>query len=231
MNTINFKDKSDEVKILQDKLILLGYSLKADRDFGQRTLTAINNFQKLNNLSITDFVDEMLSDLIDADVKENDSVDKPSMKKILTLHPKIRFEVLHLFKECNNKDLTLRIAQGYRTFAEQDALYAQGRTKPGPIVTKSRGGLSNHNYGLSFDFCLLKKDGSISWSLTEDLNDDGNKDWMQIVGIFKANGYSWGGDWKFVDNPHIEKTFGNGIRTLLNLHNSGKVDDNGYVII
>jgi hypothetical protein len=149
----------------------------------------------------------------------------------MSLHPKIRFEVLHLFKECFKKGLKIRVVQGYRTFAEQDELYAQGRTKPGPIVTKAKGGLSNHNYGLAFDFCLLKSDGSITWSLTEDLNDDGNKDWMQVVQIFKECGYDWGGDWKFKDNPHLEKMFGKSIRELLSMHNSGKVDKNNYVII
>lgn len=231
MNTIKFKDNSPEVKSLQEKLKLLGYNLKTDGDFGNKTLSAINNFQKLNTLTITDFVDETLYKSIEEDVDKNNSVDKPSLKKIMTLHPKIRFEVLHLLKECNKQELTPRIVQGYRTFEEQDALYAQGRTKPGPIVTKAKGGLSNHNYGLSFDFCLLKKDGKISWSLTEDLNGDGDKDWIQIVEIFKKNDYSWGGDWRFTDNPHLEKTFGNGIRTLYNLHNTFKVDDEGYVSI
>ena len=33
---------------------------------------------------------------------------------------------------------------------------AQGRTKPGKIVTNSPGGKSWHNYGLGVDFCLLK---------------------------------------------------------------------------
>ena len=231
MATIKFNETSPEVKNLQEKLNLLGYGLKADSNFGKNTLTAINNFQKLNKLTIVDFVDDDLYKKIQEDINLNSKIDKPSVKKIMTLHPKIRFEVLHIFKECYKQNLKIRIVQGYRTFAEQDELYAQGRTKPGPVVTKSRGGMSNHCYGLSIDFCLLKSDGSISWSLTEDLNDDGNKDWMQVVNIFKEFNYSWGGDWKFKDNPHIEKTFGQGIRTLLNLHNTKKVDDNGYVII
>ena len=231
MEKCQYGETSPEVKNLQEQLNLLGYGLKSDSNFGKNTLTAINNFQKLNKLTIVDFVDDDLYKKIQEDINLNSKIDKPSVKKIMTLHPKIRFEVLHIFKECYKQNLKIRIVQGYRTFAEQDELYAQGRTKPGPVVTKSRGGMSNHCYGLSIDFCLLKSDGSISWSLTEDLNDDGNKDWMQVVNIFKEFNYSWGGDWKFKDNPHIEKTFGQGIRTLLNLHNTKKVDDNGYVII
>ncbi len=226
-----FQTKSDNIKLLQEKLKLLGYGLKSDGDFGQKTLMAVNNFQKLNKIPTTNFVNDYIISLIDKDIKENEAVDIASMKKIMTLHPKIRFEVLHLFKVCDKQNLKMRIVQGYRTFEEQDALYAQGRTKPGKIVTKAKGGFSNHNYGLSFDFCLLKSNGSISWSLSEDLNNDGDKDWLQIVKIFKDNGFSWGGDWKFVDNPHIEKTFGNSIRQLYNLYNTFKIDDEGYVII
>lgn len=228
---IKFGDKNAEVKAFQEKLILLAYKIKADEDFGQKTLTALNNFQKLNGLSLTQSVDDSLIKLIDNDIEYNSKIDQPSIKRIMTMHPKVSFEVLHLFKQCHKKGLTIRVVQAYRTFAEQNALYAQGRTKPGPIVTNAKGGLSNHNYGLSFDFCLLKPNGSISWSLDDDLNDDGKKDWLQVVEIFKNNGFEWGGDWKFIDNPHIEKTFGYKIRQLLELHNSGKIDSEGYVII
>ena len=42
---------------------------------------------------------------------------------------------------------------GMRTFEQQDALYAQGRTKPGKICTKAPGGFSAHQYGAAVDFC------------------------------------------------------------------------------
>lgn len=41
---------------------------------------------------------------------------------------------------------------GLRSFEEQDELYAHGRTRPGPVVTQARGGLSFHNYGLATDW-------------------------------------------------------------------------------
>lgn len=43
------------------------------------------------------------------------------------------------------------VAFGFRSGAVQDALYAQGRTTPGPIVTNAKGGQSAHNYGLAID--------------------------------------------------------------------------------
>lgn len=41
---------------------------------------------------------------------------------------------------------------GNRTYAEQNLLYAKGRTSPGPRVTNARGGFSNHNFGIAGDF-------------------------------------------------------------------------------
>lgn len=46
---------------------------------------------------------------------------------------------------------------GLRSFVDQDALYAKGRTTPGPVVTNARGGLSFHNYGLASDWDFFPK--------------------------------------------------------------------------
>lgn len=155
--------------------------------------------------------------------------------RVNKLHPKIRLEVgsiIDKLEAANNNIIAVRIVQGLRTFAEQDAIYAQGRTAPGKIVSNAKGGYSNHNYGLAFDFCLLHKDKSISWSLHEDLDADGIADWMEVVSAFKAAGFAWGGDWKSIkDYPHIEKTFGLSVAQCLELHNQGKVDSEGYIII
>lgn len=229
MNPIKFGDKNAQVKEMQLLLIKLLYPITADEDFGPKTLSAVTQFQIWNKIPSTGIVDDFTYNTIVSETQY--TVDKASYDRIAKLHPKIKAEVLHLVKMCYKNNLRLRIVQGYRTFAEQDELYAQGRTKPGPIITKAKGGLSNHNYGLSIDFCLLHTDGSISWSELEDSNHDGKKDWMQIIDIFKNAGFSAGIDWNFRDSPHIEKTFGNSIRALLKLHNEGKVDSNGFVII
>lgn len=232
-----FQTKSDNIKLLQEKLKLLGYGLKSDGDFGQKTLMAVNNFQKLNKIPTTNFVNDYIISLIDKDIKENEAVDIASMKKIMTLHPKIRFEVLHLFKVCDKQNLKMRIVQGYRTFEEQDALYAQGRTKAGTKVTNAKGGQSYHNYGLAIDIVLLidkDKNGSFetaSWDIKTDFDADGKSDWIEVVNIFKRYGFEWGGDWKFVDNPHFQKTFGKSINELYELHKNNKVDKNGFVLI
>jgi len=51
---------------------------------------------------------------------------------------------------------TAEVLSGLRSYQQQAALYAQGRTKPGKIVTNARPGSSWHNYGLAIDLGLFK---------------------------------------------------------------------------
>jgi peptidoglycan L-alanyl-D-glutamate endopeptidase CwlK len=73
-------------------------------------------------------------------------MDKITEERIKLLHPTVRVEVAKIIEECNQA-LTgrakVRIAQGLRTMAEQDALYAQGRIKPGKKVTNAKAGQTN----------------------------------------------------------------------------------------
>lgn len=158
-------------------------------------------------------------------------MDQVTLQRIELLHPKIREEVKKIYQEiCSaltGKSLC-RFAYTLRTFAEQDALFAQGRTKPGAIVTKAKGGQSAHNYGLALDIVLvLDKDGNgsyetASWDTHIDMDGDGQSDWMEVVHILKLHGYEWGGDWKFTDMPHFQKLFGHSIVDLQNLYNAKK---------
>lgn len=120
------------------------------------------------------------------------------------------------------KGIRLRFAYTLRTNAEQDVLYAQGRTKlfddTGKrlgIVTNAKGGQSIHNYGLAFDIVLLldkNNDGvfeSASWDTKADNDKDGTSDWKEITNYFKIKGWFWGGDFKSIpDAPHFQKDFG-----------------------
>lgn len=159
-------------------------------------------------------------------------MDNVTEQRIKLLHPKIREIVTNAIIEANNK-LTahsqIRITQGLRTIEEQNALYAQGRTKPGNKVTNAKGGSSFHNYGLAIDFVLLIDNKEVSWSVTKDYDQDGSPDWMEVVNVFKSYGFVWGGDFKSIkDNPHFEMTFGYSWQQLLKKYNSNDVFiDNG----
>lgn len=152
-------------------------------------------------------------------------MDKVSLQRIEKLHPKLREEVKQIVNNLAKRKVKIRITQGLRTDKEQNDLYAQGRTKPGKIVTKAKAGYSYHSYGLAVDFCLLHDDNSISYSLVEDLDKDNKADWMEVVEEFKKLGWDWGGS--FGDTPHFDKKFGNTIEKLL----ITKKDSEGYPII
>lgn len=155
--------------------------------------------------------------------------DKISEQRVLLLHPNIRQEAKQLIEkaESNLPHTAIRVVQGLRTFAEQDELYAQGRTKPGKIVTNAKGGQSIHCFGLALDFALMydkDKNGTyetLSWNTSEDFDKDKQADWLEVVRVFKEAGYVWGGDWvSFKDYPHLEKSFGYTWRQLLAKHNN-----------
>lgn len=150
-------------------------------------------------------------------------MDKITEQRIALLHPKIREEVKKIVIEANSaisSKLTIRIVQGLRTIAEQDALYAQGRTAPGKIVTKAKGGSSYHNYGLAIDFAFLIDGKEISWDTAKDWDGDKIADWLEVVKIFLKAGYGWGGNFKSIkDFPHLEKTFGYTWQQLLAKYN------------
>ncbi|WP_237178915.1 M15 family metallopeptidase [Paenibacillus sp. MMS18-CY102] len=139
-----------------------------------------------------------------------DQVKNKSSARLIGLHPVVQQATVRLIELAYQAGVPIVITQGLRTVVEQDALYAQGRTKSGQIVTNARGGYSNHNFGVAIDFALLMPDGrSVSWDMTRDGDGDRRADWMEVTDIAKRLGFSWGGDWtSFKDYPHFEMTFG-----------------------
>ena len=125
--------------------------------------------------------------------------DQISIARIEQLHPDAKESFRSFVEECEQTfNITLRVTQGLRTIAEQDALYAIGRTKPGSKVTNAKGGSSFHNYGLAIDLVEMKgKDAN--WSF----------DYKKLVPIAEKYGLYWGGNFKSIkDEPHFEKSFG-----------------------
>lgn len=139
-----------------------------------------------------------------------DYVMSKSLSKLTGLLPVVRTATERLIQRSFAMGIPIVITQGLRTVAEQDALYAQGRTKPGKVVTNARGGYSYHNFGVALDFVLLMPDGkSVSWDTVRDGNGDKRADWLQVAEIGKQLGFEWGGDWtSFKDLPHFQMTFG-----------------------
>lgn len=113
------------------------------------------------------------------------------------LHPALDYKLTKLLNACAEKGIYLIITEGFRTVARQEELYAQGRTKPGSIVTNARGTSysSQHMWGIAFDIAI--NDSNLLY----------DSKYMQKVADIaktKAVGLGWGGDWKsFKDTPHF----------------------------
>lgn len=110
----------------------------------------------------------------------------------------VKESAIEMIKQAYKEGIYVQITSGYRSFAEQNKLYAQGRTDSGKIVTNAKGGQSNHNYGLAIDYVLLSEDGKEAlWTI--------NGKWRRVAEIGKSLGFAWGGEWKsFKDYPHLE---------------------------
>jgi len=99
----------------------------------------------------------------------------------------------------------LFVVHTLRTYEEQDALYEQGRTEPGKIVTNARGGKSWHNFGLAIDFAF-EQDGTQhpTWSTAGSDIDD----WRLLGSMGEAIGFEWGGRFDLKDFGHFHYSGG-----------------------
>lgn len=153
-------------------------------------------------------------------------MDLTTQKKIATLHPSVREEMIKIVNECNSVltgKAQVRICEALRTFAEQDALFAKK-----PKVTNAKGGQSIHNYGFAVDIVMIIDGKIASWDTHKDWDGDKVSDWDECVRIFAKYGWSWGGNWtSFKDMPHFDKIgFGNW-RVL----STKKRDNSNYIIV
>ena len=95
------------------------------------------------------------------------------MRDITLCHPRLQHLATQWQKECLDQGIIVEIGETLRTVKEQDALYEQGRTKPGPIVTNAKGSSysSQHQWGIAFDF-FLKMDINGNGAVTDDAFND-----------------------------------------------------------
>jgi peptidoglycan L-alanyl-D-glutamate endopeptidase CwlK len=123
-------------------------------------------------------------------------------ERLKQINPTVAAKVRKIIALAAAQGFTLLVVQGLRTIAEQNALFAQGRTKKGKIVTNARGGQSWHNYGLAVDFAFVTN-GEVDWS---------DALYRKIGGWAKTVGLEWGGAWhSIVDLPHVQQI--NGMKT------------------
>lgn len=110
------------------------------------------------------------------------------------------------------KGIDLLVTSTYRDNESQAALFAQGRTAPGKVVTNAKPGQSWHNHRCALDVVPLVN-GKAVW--------DDNALWAQVGKIGEANGLEWAGNWKtFKEFPHFQYTGG---LTIAQLQQGAKI--------
>lgn len=127
-------------------------------------------------------------------------------QRLSLLHPVLSIRARCMIALCAQAGIPVLVTQAFRTWEEQDALYAKGRTvQPRGkkyIVTNAKGGQSYHNFGLAFDIVVLDAIGKADWDTT-------HRTWTRAGEIGKSVGLEWGGDWRtFKDMPHFQYTGG-----------------------
>lgn len=89
-------------------------------------------------------------------------------------------------EKCKEQGIAILITSTYRDMESQTALYEQGRTKPGKIVTNAKCGQSFHNYRCAFDFVPLVN-GKAIWDDISLITQCGE--------IGESVGLTWAGRW------------------------------------
>lgn len=125
-------------------------------------------------------------------------------RKIEDLHPKVAELCRKFIAECDKHDIDILITSTYRDGESQNALYAQGRTKPGNIVTNAKAGQSWHNWKCALDVVPLRNGKPVWGTLGKDL-----ELWNKVGAIGESVGLEWAGRWKRMrEFPHFQFTGG-----------------------
>lgn len=113
----------------------------------------------------------------------------------------------------------------YRSFVEQAALYAQGRSKPGRKVTNAKPGHSYHNVRRARDYALLNEEGKLDWMWMASI--EAQTKWDRLGELAEECGLRWGGRWRRPDRPHVEDTFCLPCQLWLNSSSAEHFDEDG----
>lgn len=115
-------------------------------------------------------------------------------RDLRVLAPTFAARLAHGLNECRWQGLDAVVFEAARGTARQAWLYAQGRTRPGAVVTNAATAEASwHRYGLAVDVVSAAK----LWSTAPGWR-------AEVARILKAAGLDWGGDWPHPDLPHFQ---------------------------
>ncbi len=127
-------------------------------------------------------------------------MDSTSEARLAQICPTLADRIRLLATQLAEEGVTLRVTAGLRPWSEQQALYAQGRTIPGKIVTDAQAGHSWHQFGLAVDVAPFDAEGKPDWNA-------GDYCWKRIILLGERLGMVSGSTFKDCpDNPHFQMT-------------------------
>ena len=176
------------------------YKERLDGIWGKYTERAANKFNEKS---------EKIEDRIG-------TFDQRTEKNIYSLVLRAQVEARKFMLRLLENGINVKIISGTRTYEEQNKLYRQGRYgNSGKIVTRARGGRSNHNFGIAWDIGIFTASGGYSRS---------KKKYVAASKFGLSKNLEWGGHWKsFPDPPHYQlKTKYQSIKLVRNKFEKGE---------
>jgi peptidoglycan L-alanyl-D-glutamate endopeptidase CwlK len=132
-----------------------------------------------------------------AELQDRDAV------RLAGAHPALRQAVHAVLDELADLGHPMTVTSAARTTEAQQALYAQGRTKPGPRVTALDGVKKRSKHQVGDDgFCRAVDCAFLDSHLQPVWRD--SDPWALFGAKAQAKGLVWGGTWRTPDRPHVE---------------------------
>lgn len=206
---------------------------KTTDTFSNNTAT-VNNLTGVQEKRLFDQTNVTRTNL-QSQVREVPRMDATSEARLARVNPELANRVRAMAADLRAQGINVMVTSGLRTFAEQRALYAQGRESLSTVnalrrdagmapisasanrstVTNARPGSSFHNYGLAVDVVPLGANGQPNWGAS-------NATWEAIGRAGERYGMEWGGRWtSIVDKPHFQLDGNRSASSYLDLYNRG----------
>lgn len=159
----------------------------------------------LGVVTATAILDSLLKREVKHQTSETFRFDSRTEKNLETLDPKAQIKFRAFIAQAqtiaSNMGYKYIAISGNRSYKQQDALYAKGRTTKGSKVTNAKGGYSNHNFGIALDFGVFNSTEYLDATSPK----EAHKVHASVAQVAEEHGIEWGGNWRsFKDTPHYQ---------------------------
>lgn len=217
MRTLKRATEGHDVKAWQEFLIEHGHLASGNNTgtFGPKTEQATRAFQQQQGLGVDGIAGaKTLAAALRLGFPDQQSTVRGE-EHLRQVHPELQRRIRVLIETVARRSpsITSVVVSGCRSFAEQAALYAKGRTAPGPKVTNAPPVYSYHNHCLAVDLASLRN-GKTVWDVADArIRGEVGRELGLEMGVF------WSG---FVDPPHAQLTAGLSIAECVALNPDGR---------